>query len=140
MLSKRYSVGTVISANTFSSLGDSDKANITTLTFTDAQKDKKYYYCRENYTVGENTEGVTVTSVDVTGGVSGTYSNGQSVPVGLVITEANFNSLPNYQTNFSIHGIATSRRIRLSPSFTSITTKRATLLVHTSHLSASVTW
>ena len=101
-----YSVGTVISANTFSSLGDSDKANITTLTFTDAQKDKKYYYCRENYTVGENTEGVTVTSVDVTGGVSGTYSNGQSVPVGLVITEANFNSLPNYQTNFSIHGIA----------------------------------
>ena len=101
-----YSVGTVISANTFSSFGDSDKANITTLTFTDAQKDKKYYYCRENYTVGENTEGVAVTGAAVTGGVSGTYSNGKSVPVGLVITEGDFNGLPNWQTNFSIHGIA----------------------------------
>ncbi len=101
-----YSVGTVISANTFSSLGDSDKANITTLTFTDAQKNKKYYYCRESYKVGENTEGVAVTGAAVTGGVSGTYSNGQSVPVGVVITEGNFSSLPNWQTDFSIHGIA----------------------------------
>ena len=100
-----YSVGTVISANTFSSLGDSDKANITTLTFTSEQIGN-YYYCRENYTVGENTEGVAVTGAAVTGGVSGTYSNGQSVPVGLVITEGDFNGLPNWQTNFSIHGIA----------------------------------
>ncbi len=98
-----YAVGTVISANTYSSLGDSDKANVTTLTFTGAGK---YYYCRENYKVGENTEGVTVTGIDVDGGVSGTYIDGKTVPVGLVITEANFNSLPNYQTNFSIHGIA----------------------------------
>ena len=105
-----YSVGTVISANTFSSLGDSDKANITTLTFTEEQKNKKYYYCRENYTVGENTEGVAVTGAAVTGGVTGTYGDGQEdgqeVPVGLVITEGDFNSLPNWQTNFSIHGIA----------------------------------
>ena len=101
-----YSVGTVISANTFSSLGDSDKANITTLTFTSEQKNHTYYYCRESYKVGENTEGVAVTGAAVTGGVSGTYSNGQSVPVGVVITEANFSSLPNWQTDFSIHGIA----------------------------------
>ena len=101
-----YAVGTVISANTYSSLGQSDQANVTTLTFTEAQKNKTYYYCREQYTVGENTDGVEVAGVEVTGGVSGTYSNGQTVPVGLVITEGNFNSLPNYQTDFSIHGIA----------------------------------
>ena len=101
-----YSVGTVISANTFSSLGDSDKANITTLKFTSEQKNHTYYYCRESYKVGENTEGVAVTGAAVTGGVSGTYSNGQSVPVGVVITEGNFSSLPNWQTDFSIHGIA----------------------------------
>ena len=101
-----YAVGTVISANTYSSLGQSDQANVTTLTFTDAQKNSTYYYCRESYKIGENTEGVAVTGEAVTGGVSGTYSNGQTVPVGLVITEGNFNSLHNYQTDFSIHGIA----------------------------------
>ena len=101
-----YAVGTVISANTYTSLGQSDQANITTLTFTDEQKNHTYYYCRESYKIGENTEGKPVTGVAVTGGVSGTYSDGQTVPVGLVITEGNFNSLPNYQTDFSIHGIA----------------------------------
>ena len=101
-----YAVGTVISANTYSSLGQSDQANVTTLTFTEAQKNKTYYYCREQYTVGENTDGVEVAGVEVTGGVTGTYSTGQTVPVGLVITEGYFNSLPNYQTDFSIHGIA----------------------------------
>ena len=101
-----YAVGTVISANTYGSLGDSDKANVTTLTFTEEQKNAKYYYCREGYTVGENTEGETVTGVAVTGGVSGTYINGQNVPVGVVISEGNYNSLKNRQTDFSIHGIA----------------------------------
>ena len=100
-----YAVGTVITSNTYGSLGDSDKANVTTLTFTDEQIGK-YYYCRENYKVGENTEGETVTGVNVTGGVSGTYIDGQTVPVGVVITEGNFNSLPNWQTDFTIHGIA----------------------------------
>ena len=101
-----YAVGTVISANTYTSLGQSDQANVTTLTFTDEQKNHTYYYCRESYKIGENTKGVEVAGVEVTGGVTGTYSTGQTVPVGLVITEGNFNSLPNYQTDFSIHGIA----------------------------------
>ena len=74
-----YAVGTVISANTFSSLGDSDKAFVTTLTFTDAQKYKTYYYCRESYKVGENTEGVAVASAGITGGESGSYGDGQTL-------------------------------------------------------------
>lgn len=98
-----YAVGTVIPSNTYSSLGDSDKANVTTLTFTGAGT---YYYCREKYEVGENGQGVAVTGVAVTGGVTGTYNNGQEVPVGVLISESNFNSLKNYQADFSIHGIA----------------------------------
>ncbi len=98
-----YAVGTVIPSNTYSSLGDSDKANITTLTFTGAGT---YYYCREEYKVGEHGQGETVTGVAVTGGVTGTYTTGQTVPVGVLISESNFSSLKNYQTDFSIHGIA----------------------------------
>ena len=101
-----YAVGTVISASTYSSLGDSDKANVTTLTFTDAQKNHIYYFCRESYKVGENTEGVAVESAGITGSVSGSYSDKQTVPVGLVITQTNYNALPNWQTDFTIHGIA----------------------------------
>ena len=101
-----YAVGTVISASTYSSLGDSDKANVTTLKFTDEQKDKIYYYCRESYKVGENTEGVDVASAGIDGSETGSYSDGQTVPVGLVITQTNYNALPNWQTDFTIHGIA----------------------------------
>lgn len=102
-----YAVGTVISASTYGSLGDSDKANVTTLNFGEEHKDKTFYYCREEYEVGENTEGETVTGVTgIDAERTGTYANNANVPVGLVITESNFNSLANWQTDFSIHGIA----------------------------------
>ena len=103
-----YAVGTVISANTYSSLGQSDQANITTLTFTEAQKNHTYYYCRESYKVGENTEGVTVTNAPVTGSATGTYTatSTENVPVGLVIDKTNYDALANRQTDFTIHGIA----------------------------------
>ena len=101
-----YAVGTVIPASTYSSLGTTDQANIATLTFTNDDKDKTFYFCRENYVVNENDEGVTVTNASVTGSETGTYSNGQAVPIGLVISSDTYNSLPNWQTNFTIHGIA----------------------------------
>ena len=101
-----YAVGTVISASTYNSLGESDQANIAILKFTDAQKNKTFYFCREDYKVGENTEGVSVTNASVTGSETGTYSNGQTVPIGLVITSESYNGLANWQTGFTIHGIA----------------------------------
>ena len=102
-----YAVGTIISKNVFDGLGDSDKANITTLTFAAGDVDKTYYYCREGYTIGENTEGVAVTGVSGIGAEhSGSYAVGSNVPVGVVIEESTYNSLANWQTNFSIHGIA----------------------------------
>ncbi len=100
-----YAVGTVIPSNTYSGLAPSDQANVTTLTFTDAQIGK-YHYCREEYVVGEHGQGETVTGVAVTGGVIGTYNDGQTVPVGVLISDGNYTSLKNYQTDFSIHGIA----------------------------------
>ena len=102
-----YTVGTVITASTYNSLGQSDQANVTTLNFNSTQIGDTYHYCRENYTVGENTDGVTVTGVEgIDAKEVGTYSDGASVPVGLVITDDNYNSLKNYQTDFTIHGIA----------------------------------
>ena len=103
-----YAVGSTISASTYNSLSGSEQGNITTLTFNEEQKNKKYYYCRESYKVGENTEGVTVTNAPVTGSATGTYtvSSTEKVPIGLVIDQDNYNNLPNYQTDFSIHGIA----------------------------------
>ena len=103
-----YAVGTVISTNTYSSLGDSDKAYITTLTFTESDVNKTYYYCRESYKVGENTEGVTVTNASVTGSATGTYTetSTENVPVGLVIDKATYENLANRQTDFTIHGVA----------------------------------
>ena len=102
-----YAVGTIISKNTFDGLGDSDKENITTLAFTDAHEGKTYYYCREAYKVNENTEGVAVTGVTgIDAEVSGSYALDSNVPIGLVIASDNYNALANWQTNFSIHGIA----------------------------------
>ena len=103
-----YAVGTIISSNTYSSLGDTDKENfITTLTFTDAHVNNTYFYCREGYKVNENDEGVAVTGVtSIDAEVTGTYNENDNVPVGLVIEETNYNSLANWQTDFTIHGIS----------------------------------
>ena len=102
-----YAVGTIITESTYNSLGPSDQACVTTLNFADGDVDKTYYYCREGYTIGENTEGVAVTGVsDIGAEYSGSYAVGSNVPVGVVIAASNYNNLKNYQTNFTIHGIA----------------------------------
>ncbi len=102
-----YAVGTTISASTYSSLGTTDQANIATLNFTTGDIGKTYYFCREEYKVGENTEGVSVTGLTNVGAtVTGTYSDGQTVPIGLVISSDSYNALKNWQMNFTIHGIA----------------------------------
>ena len=100
-----YAVGTVIPKTTYNSLSSSDQENVTTLTFTADHVDKTYYFCREQYVVGENTEGVAVTGVPVSGAASGTYGISSSVPVGLLIEEGIYNNLTNTQLNFVIHGV-----------------------------------
>ena len=101
-----YAVGTVIPSTTYTSLGTTDQANIATLTFTDSDKDKTFYFCRESYVIGEHTEGIGVENASVAGSVNGSYAVRETVPVGLVISSETYNGLPNWQTNFTIHGIA----------------------------------
>ena len=91
-----YSVGTVIESSTYGSLNDTDKAKVTTLTFT--SYGSTYYYCREPY-----TGTATVTPAEgVTGGAS--YTSGE-VPIGVVIDADCYGDLPNKQKNFTIHGV-----------------------------------
>ena len=101
-----YAVGTVISASTFSSLGDTDKTNIATLTFAAGDVGETFYFCRESYVIGEHTEGVAVSNASVTGSETGSYAVDDTVPIGLVITSDTYSGLANWQTNFTIHGIA----------------------------------
>lgn len=100
-----YSVGTTIEGNTYSSLNDNDKKKITKLTFDASEvvtDGSTYYYCREDYTIGDHGNGVAVTNVKG----SDSYSNGDEVPVGVVISEDAYKSLVNKQLDFTIHGIA----------------------------------
>jgi len=109
---KAYAVGTIISSEVFGGLTPTEQTNyITTLTFTPAQSNKTYYYCRKEYQIGEKGGGVTptvvtgITGVDENAGIE----NG-TVKVGTIINATDdgsnkgYASLPNYQTNFTIHG------------------------------------
>ena len=97
-----YAVGQVIEESAYNSLGD-DKTNVTKLTFASQTEDNTYYFCREPYTIG--TGGTAVTSATgVTGATA--YSNDGNVDIGVVISQATYNTLTNQQLNFTIHGIA----------------------------------
>ncbi len=97
-----YAVGTTISSETYNSLGDTERANITRLTFSESDKNQTFYFCREAYEIG--TDGTKITSAGVGGATS--YSGGSNVPVGVVIGETDYSSLVNHQKDFTIHGIA----------------------------------
>ena len=103
-----YAVGSTISSSVYSSLGSTDQSYITKLQFNEIGT---YYYCRENYTIGEKGGGVSVNSaegVTVVDGEqqSGSYSVNDNVPLGVVIDATNYDKLVNKQVNFTIHGIA----------------------------------
>ena len=102
-----YAVGATISSTVYDGLSPTDQAFVTKLKFATAGT---YYYCRESYQIGEKTGGVAVSSASgVTGATnSGSYADGQIVPLGVVINADTYNSLVNKQTNFTIHGIAPS--------------------------------
>ena len=102
-----YAIGSTISSSVYETLGDTDKGYITKLKFT---TEGTYYYCRENYTIGEKGDGMAVNwAADVTVDgqpQSGSYSVNDNVPLGVVIDATNYGNLVNKQVNFTIHGIA----------------------------------
>lgn len=100
-----YAAGSIISSSVYNSI--SNKGNVTQLNFTSEHVGKTYYFCRESYEIGENGEGHAVTAAaGIENGVSGSYSSGHVVPLGLVIDATTYGQLTNKQTNFTIHGIA----------------------------------
>ena len=102
---KPYAVGASITAEEFGKLSDADKnERISQLHFTESGT---YYFCREEYKIGENGAGSAVTSATgVTGATGGSYADDTTVPVGVVISNTDYRSLPNKQLGFTIHGIA----------------------------------
>ncbi len=98
-----YAVGQTISGDEYENLSSEEQNYIETLTFTEAQKDNTYYYCREGYTIAATSAGgKSVTDINNS---TNPYSAGAAVPKGIVITKDNYSLLTNNQKNFTIHGI-----------------------------------
>ncbi|MCR5849640.1 MAG: hypothetical protein K6G92_02880 [Bacteroidaceae bacterium] len=91
-----YTVGTVISQSVYNSLDSDQKNYVMEQTFTTAGN---YYFCRKPYTINANGEGYAVTDID-----GHIHALNSEVTVGTIITETQYNYLPNKQVNFTIHG------------------------------------
>ena len=108
-----YSVGMVIDPKNYNATDMG--SHVTDLEFPSSDADKVYYYCRERYEIGENGSGVeptpvtSITGADSNAGIEEVGTK-KYVKVGTIIASGNttgqYGSLPNYQKNFTIHGIA----------------------------------
>ena len=113
-----YAVGATITTEVYNKLSDSDKSRVVGISFNDdSDRNKTFYFCRESYTVNHLGKGQPVKAVKAVEGVAAvgdTKANGQSVPVGFVISQDGvdakyqygYKSLVNEQKDFTIHGIA----------------------------------
>ena len=108
-----YTTGQVIDEELYLSMTAAQKENVDVLYFDESRTQKvddeyiatNYYYCRDAYTVNEKGEGQPVTTLGIKPGTtSTTYTNGQEVPQGVIISETNLNTLCNFQQGFVIHG------------------------------------
>ena len=112
-----YSVGMVVDPKNYNATDMG--SHVTELIFAAGDNDKTYYYCREKYkqetaisavpNSGEN-DPVAGTSVKGAGAGVEEEQGVNYVTVGTLIKSGNeagqYGSLPNYQKNFTIHGIA----------------------------------
>ena len=111
-----FTIGQQRDETTYNSMTADQKSNIDVLNFAEKHttkvgeeyQEKKYYYCREAYTVNEKGMGQSVTTMGIkTGTSSVTYDkdNNNTVPMGVIIDQENYNNLINLQSgNFLIHG------------------------------------
>ena len=97
-----HAIGSTIGAETYNGLGTDEKENIEILQFDEGAKNSTFYFCRESYVIGEKGDGMSVasTSFVTSGATVGNYSDGATVPVGVVIDAANYSNLVNKQENF----------------------------------------
>ena len=97
-----YSIGQVITAETYSYLTDDQKAHVTALSFAASDKGQTYYYCREAYSISGDANGHAVTDVRT----NITINPGGDVSRGVLISKANYSQLTNLQKEFTIQGDA----------------------------------
>jgi hypothetical protein len=98
-----YAIGLVLSEEQYGKLTVEERSNIQTLIFPETGDETTYYYCRDGYTIGENTEGKTPGVVTGITGATGGITDGK-VAAGTIISAADYATLPNWQQNFTIHG------------------------------------
>ena len=100
-----YTVGQVITSDLYGSLNSDQQDCVDDINFTSTYTNapdlegnyepKTYYYCRDSYAVNENGEGVSVTTMGLGNTTQSTYTASQTVPVGFIISESNYEDLPN---------------------------------------------
>ncbi|MBQ7495759.1 MAG: T9SS type A sorting domain-containing protein [Bacteroidaceae bacterium] len=101
-----YIAGQVLADDLFSRLKDKHGSKIFDLTLTNSTAtDVVYYYCRENYTIGEKGDGKPLT-VTIDQDEPQTYDIGETVPKGTIITQEQYETIVNYQQHFTIRGTA----------------------------------
>ena len=104
-----YNAGKAITETEYDNLAANHQANVDILTFDSAPSDGKYYYCIEEYKVGENdhyVSGVETETNTITDIKDVQYAAGNTVPVGTILNSGQYTSIPNYQLNFDISGEA----------------------------------
>ena len=114
-----FAVGEIISENTYQKLSTSDpdeRQYITTFNFSELDKGKTLYFCRDSYTIESQANGghPVKNLYQVGDYIEGSViTYGQTVPVGFVIgqgsegnNEGCYTSLVNNQLNFTIQGTA----------------------------------
>ena len=110
-----YTPGQVLTEDQYNSLGDKkeyiDVINIDDYHAGPMVDDKRqpvtYYFCREEYTIGEHGEGQGFRTLGIKEGTTPTlYNNGQPVPRAVLINQTDYSKLVNKQVGFIIHGNA----------------------------------
>ena len=93
-----YTVGTIIPQSTYDALDATQKLNVMTQAFSNTDP-TTYYFCRKPYYINAKGEGHAFTDIN-----SAAHASGSEVTVGTIISETEYEQLPNKQSNFTIHG------------------------------------
>ena len=96
-----YTAGTMITETMYNSLDANQKLNVMTQEFTETQlaQTHTFYFCRKPYTINAKGEGHAVEDI-----LGNTHALNSSVEAGTIITDQQYEHLPNKQVNFTIHG------------------------------------
>ena len=98
-----YNAGKTMTKGTYESLSDELRTNY--VEKVELTKSGDYFYCIEDYTVGENddhVEGFTSASFDDIDNIN--YTKGSAVKVGTILDENEMSKIKNYQNDFDVAG------------------------------------